>query len=85
VLVGSDPVTTTIAANRDYAVPVYSALNADRRFRAVSNGFAGKASDGLTQLDASRALRARAKTPTAATSCRPRRSTSAGGAISSSR
>jgi glucoamylase len=56
VLVGSDPVTETIAANRDYAVPVYSALNADRPFRAVSNGFAGKASDGLKQLDASRSL-----------------------------
>ena len=58
VLVGSDTVTQTIAANRDYAVPVYSALNADRPFRAVSNGFAGKASDGLTQLDASRSLTA---------------------------
>ena len=56
VLVGSDPETKTIAANRDYAVPVYSALNADRPFRAVSNGFAGKDSDGLAQLDsASRA------------------------------
>ena len=53
VLVGSDPVTATIAANRDYAIPVHSALDADRGFRAVSNGFAGKASDGLTQLDAS--------------------------------
>jgi hypothetical protein len=34
-------------------VPVSSALDADRPFRAVSNGFAGKASDGLTQLDSS--------------------------------
>jgi glucoamylase len=56
VLVGSDPVTATNAANRDYAVPVFSALDADRSFRAVSNGFAGGASDGLTQLDASHGL-----------------------------
>ena len=56
VLVGSDPVTATNAANRDYAVPVYSALDADRPFRAVSNGFAGKASDGLAHLDADRTL-----------------------------
>jgi glucoamylase len=56
LLVGSDPVTTTNAANRDYAVPVHSALDASRPFRAVSNGFAGEASDGLTQLDADRRL-----------------------------
>jgi glucoamylase len=56
LLVGSDPVTTTNAANRDYAVPVHSALDASRPFRAVSNGFAGQASDGLTQLDADRRL-----------------------------
>ena len=51
LLVGSDPVTTTNAANRDYAVPVHSALDASRPFRAVSNGFAGEGSDGLTQLE----------------------------------
>jgi glucoamylase len=62
LLIGSDPVTTTNAANRDYAVPVYSALDADRGFRAVTNGFAGQASDGLTQLDAGHTL-----TTTAAT------------------
>jgi glucoamylase len=56
LLVGSDPVTTTNAANRDYAVPVHSALDASRPFRAVSNGFAGEASDGLTQLDADHRL-----------------------------
>jgi GH15 family glucan-1,4-alpha-glucosidase len=56
LLVGADPVTTTNAANRDYAVPVHSALDASRPFRTVSNGFAGGASDGLTQLDASRRL-----------------------------
>ena len=58
VLIGSDPVTATNAANRDYAVPVYSALDADRPFRSVSNGYAGQASDGLTQLDASHRLTA---------------------------
>jgi glucan 1,4-alpha-glucosidase len=58
LLVGSDPVTATNAANRDYAQPVFSALDGSRAFRAVSNGFAGKASDGLTQLDASHRLTA---------------------------
>jgi glucoamylase len=56
LLVGSDPVTATNAANRDYAVPVHSALDASRPFQAVSNGFAGQPSDGLTQLDADRRL-----------------------------
>ncbi len=56
VPVGSDTVTKTNAANRDYAQPVYSALRADRPFTAVSNGFAGTASDGLTQLDAGHRL-----------------------------
>jgi glucoamylase len=56
LLVGSDPVTTTNAANRNYAVPVYSALDASRPFREVSNGFAGQPSDGLTQLDADHRL-----------------------------
>ncbi len=56
LLVGSDPVTTTNAANRDYAVPVHSALDASRPFLEVSNGFAGQPSDGLTQLDADRRL-----------------------------
>ena len=52
VPVSSDVVTTTTAANRDYAEPVFMALRADRPFRAVSSGYAGTASDGLTQLDA---------------------------------
>jgi hypothetical protein len=56
VLVGSDPVTATNAANRDYAQPVYSALDAD--FTEVSNGYAGAATDGLSQLDAARRLTA---------------------------
>jgi hypothetical protein len=54
VLVGSDTVTATNAANRDYAQPVYSAL--DGGFTEVSNGYAGAASDGLEQLDTSRKL-----------------------------
>jgi glucoamylase len=54
VLVASDPVTTTNAANRDYAQPVAAAL--DGPFVEATSGFAGGASDGLTQLDTSRAL-----------------------------
>ena len=56
ILVASDPVTATNAANRDYAQPVYAALDASTPFSQVSNGFAGTASDGLTQLDTSHAL-----------------------------
>jgi glucoamylase len=56
VLVASDPVTTTNAANRDYAQPVYAALDASTPFAEVTNGFAGTASDGLIQLDATHAL-----------------------------
>ena len=54
VLVASDPVTATNAANRDYAQPVYAAL--DGSFSQAESGFAGGASDGLVQLDASHAL-----------------------------
>ncbi len=54
VLVASDPVTTTNAANRDYAQPVYVAL--DGAFSQATSGFAGSPSDGLVQLDASHAL-----------------------------
>ncbi|MDA0162160.1 glycoside hydrolase family 15 protein [Solirubrobacter ginsenosidimutans] len=56
VLVGSDTVTATNAANRDYAQPVFSAL--DGGFTQVSNGYAGAASDGLKQLDAAHKLTA---------------------------
>src|SRR3954447_5031608 len=56
VLVGSDTVTATNAANRDYAQPVFSAL--DGGFTQVSNGYAGAASDGLKQLDAAHRLTA---------------------------
>jgi glucoamylase len=52
--VAFDPVTVTNAVNRDYATPVYLAL--DGAFGQVSAGFVGAASDGLTQLDASHSL-----------------------------
>ena len=40
MLVADDPVTATNAANRDYAQPVYAALDAP--FTAeITNGFAG--------------------------------------------
>ncbi len=54
VLVASDPVTATNAANRDYAQPVYAAL--DGPFTEGSSGFVGTPSDGLVQLDASHVL-----------------------------
>jgi glucan 1,4-alpha-glucosidase len=54
VLVASDVVTTTNAANRDYAEPVFAAL--DGPFDQASTGFAGSASDGITQLDATHSL-----------------------------
>ena len=58
VPVSADPVTATIAANRDYAQPVAAALRADRPFGVVSSGYVGTASDGLAQLDADRAITA---------------------------
>jgi len=58
VAVAYDTNTTSNAANRDYAVPVYAALDSSRRFLQVSSGFAGTAGDGLTQLDASHSLTA---------------------------
>ena len=54
--VSIDTNTATIAANRDYAQPVYAALRADRPFTQASSGFAGTASDGLAQLDATHSL-----------------------------
>ena len=47
--------TVTNATNRDYAVPTYMALAATSA-QAASVGYAGTASDGLTQLDAAHAL-----------------------------
>jgi glucan 1,4-alpha-glucosidase len=54
--VAFDTNTRSQAANRTYAVPVFSALDASRPFSQVSNGFAGAGSDGLVQLDAAHAL-----------------------------
>ena len=45
------PSRTTNAVNRDYAQPVFAALDSHRLSQAT-NGFAGAASDPLTQLDA---------------------------------
>jgi glucan 1,4-alpha-glucosidase len=56
VPVAIDTNTATIAANRDYAQPVYAALDASTPFTQVSNGFAGSESDGLSQLDKDHAL-----------------------------
>jgi glucoamylase len=55
ILVSDDPNTVTNAANRDYAQPVYMALDAPFTSEST-NGFAGSASDGLVELDASHAL-----------------------------
>jgi glucoamylase len=55
-LVSSDTNTVTNAVNRDYGVPLFGALRADRRFLSATSGYAGTPSDGLAQLDASHAL-----------------------------
>jgi glucoamylase len=55
ILVSDDPNTATNAANRDYAQPVYMALDAPFT-NEITNGFAGSASDGLVELDATHAL-----------------------------
>jgi glucoamylase len=54
VAVAYDPITTTQAANRDYAQPVFEAL--DGPITQVSNGFVDSPSDGLAQLDATHQL-----------------------------
>ncbi len=46
----------TEAVDRSYASPSYAALAASTPFAAVQTGFAGTASDGLTELDSSGAL-----------------------------
>jgi glucoamylase len=48
--------TVTDAVNRTYAVPTYMALASSTPSPEASVGYAGTASDGLTQLDTSRAL-----------------------------
>jgi glucoamylase len=54
-----DTLVTSQAANRDYAVPTYMALRSTSPSAAASVGYAGTASDGLNQLDASHALTTR--------------------------
>jgi glucan 1,4-alpha-glucosidase len=56
VPVAFDTQTATNAANRDYAQPIFSALNADTDFLQVSSGFVGAPSDGLVQLDTAHKL-----------------------------
>ena len=55
VAVISSTNTVTNAVNRDYAMPTYMAL-AGIPAQAASVGYAGTASDGLTQLDAAHTL-----------------------------
>ncbi|HEX9097432.1 MAG TPA: glucodextranase DOMON-like domain-containing protein [Candidatus Dormibacteraeota bacterium] len=54
VMVSYDTNTTTNAVNRDYARPVFAAL--DGPFNQATSGFAATASDGLSELDASHNL-----------------------------
>lgn len=55
-LVSFDTSTASQALNRDYGVPLYGALRADRTFLRSTSGFAERPSDGLTQLDSARRL-----------------------------
>ena len=57
VAVVHDTDTVSQAANRTYAVPTYMAMTSAHQ-AAASVGYAGTASDGLTQLDASHRLAA---------------------------
>src|ERR1700674_5839181 len=54
VMVASDTKTATNAVNRDYAQPVFAAL--DGPFNQATSGFVGTPSDGLVQLDSAHAL-----------------------------
>ena len=56
VPVSYDTVTATNAVNRTYAVPSFLALRADKPFTAVSSGFVGTPSDGLSELDSTHQL-----------------------------
>jgi glucoamylase len=56
VPVSFDTNTSTNAVNRDYAVPSFLALRADRPFVTASSGFVGTASDGLSELDSTHSL-----------------------------
>jgi glucoamylase len=48
--------TTTQAANRDYAVPTYMALESSDGFSSASVGYADSTSDGVTMLDTTHSL-----------------------------
>jgi len=54
VMIAFDTKTQTNAVNRDYAQPVFAAL--DGPFNQATSGFVGTPSDGLSQLDASHSL-----------------------------
>ncbi len=56
VPVVSNTSTVTEAVNRTYAVPTFMALRASLPSPAASVGYAGTASDGLTELDATHTL-----------------------------
>ena len=74
-LVSYDTSTESQALNRDYGVPLYGALRANRAFTQTTSGFAGSSSDGLLQLDSARTLSETFEEALAATSRRRRRST----------
>jgi glucoamylase len=63
VLVVFSTNTMTNAANRDYAVPTFMALAASSPSSVASVGYAGTASDGLSELDAARTLTAYGSAP----------------------
>src|SRR3954470_15767363 len=63
-LVAGDTTTETAAVNRDYAQPTFLALQADKRFKQASAGYAGTPSNGLTQLDSARRLTEYDRAPT---------------------
>ena len=79
VLVASDPITATNAANRDYAQPVYAAL--DGSFPQATSGFAGAAERRARRSSTpSHALTTDVhERDSTATSSRPRRSRSTTG------
>ncbi len=56
VPVAYDVATTSEAADRDYAVATFMALSATGGLTEAGVGYAGTASDGLTQLDTTRTL-----------------------------
>ncbi|MBV9941616.1 MAG: hypothetical protein JO262_05735 [Solirubrobacterales bacterium] len=55
--------TVTNAANRDYAVPTYMALQSSDGFSTASVGYAGTASDGLNMLDSAHTLTSYSSAP----------------------